>query len=187
MVHYGTVLFFLCSTMTSAFCCDWLRHYAHVNERCLTLLNEMGRQPSEHRRSPVPFPSKLYANISNAKAETKLLFIRDNLEQILHLYHSDNLSSSPEDRSKIKKLLECISRQIEGLKSCVSVYRTSNKELRRYYRKLRRRTMCCGSGPAHNELIRKEIKLHLQRLHILVNSMVVAAAASRRCNPSARL
>nr|AVJ47961.1 type I interferon h [Siniperca chuatsi]AVJ47968.1 type I interferon h [Siniperca chuatsi] len=167
MFSWTGLLFVLC-TLTPALCCDWLRHYGHVSNSSLTLVQLMGGQMTEEE-SPVSFPNKLYKHIQKAEVESQLVFIRDSLELILGLYRHDNLSSATWDTDKTEHFLLCIHRQIDGLNSCVSTNKQANYKLKKYYKRLEKSTLYRTGGSAASwELIRKETEVHLERLALLV-------------------
>ncbi|MEQ2182835.1 hypothetical protein GOODEAATRI_026336, partial [Goodea atripinnis] len=88
-------LFILCSVLTSALCCDWLNHYSDLRNSSIVLIESM--------------------------ANSKLLFIRECLEQIYGLYrHNDGVLPAAWDSVKTSDFLESINRQIVELDECVS-------------------------------------------------------------------
>ncbi|XP_023255101.1 interferon a3-like [Seriola lalandi dorsalis] len=175
-----TSLLVLCSVLSPALCCDWLRHYGHYSNISLTLIRLMGGQLTE-QDSPVSFPYKFYKHIRNSEVRSKVVFIRDSLVQISDLYRHDNLSSVTWDMDNTNRFRMSIDRQIDGLNTCVSTEQRADNSLRKYYRRLRTSTLDrTGAGPASWELIRKETLLHLDQLDLLVNSIRSSAAASRR-------
>ncbi|XP_035525632.1 interferon a3-like [Morone saxatilis] len=104
--------------------------------------------------------------------ESQLVFIRDSLELISDLY--DNFTSSTWDAVKTEHFLIIIHSQTHGLNSCVSTKKRADNRLRRYYKRLARCTLDrTGRSAASWELIRKETKLHLDQLHMLVASIRV--------------
>ncbi|XP_071396618.1 interferon a3-like [Centroberyx affinis] len=172
------LFFFFCSAATPALGCDWLRHYGHLSNDSLVLVEQMGGQLTK-QECPVSFPNNLYQRIKKAEVESRLVFIRDSLELIAGLYRHGNLSSVTWDTGKTEHFLISIHRQIDGLNSCVPNNRKPDS-LRRYYRKLARNTLSeMGGSTASWELIRKETKLHLLQLDLLVASIRGPAAASR--------
>ncbi|GLD57859.1 interferon a3-like isoform X2, partial [Lates japonicus] len=116
--------------------------------------------------------------------ESRLVFIRDSLELILNLYHHDNRSSVAWDTDKMDRFLMSVDRQIDGLNTCVSTNKRADGRLRKYYRRLEKKTLyLTGGAPASWELIRKETKLHLDQLELLVAS-IRAATRRRRSTPT---
>ncbi|XP_063326991.1 interferon a3-like [Pelmatolapia mariae] len=183
MVTWTGLLFVLCGALTSALCCDWLTHYKQPSKEARDLLTRMGDQlteqhPSVHR---VRFPKHLYKQIKNSEVESKLVFIRDSLQLIFCLYRHGNLSAAPWGTDKTDGFLTVIHRQIKELSACVSTNSPANSRLRSYYRTLANSTLSCsGCSTASWQLLRKETKLRLDQLELLVASIRVPAAASRR-------
>ncbi|XP_018516925.1 interferon a3 [Lates calcarifer] len=179
----STVLFLLCAALAPALCCDWLTHYSRHSNISRTLILQMG-DPLTTEESKVSFPYRLYKDIRNTEVESQLVFIRDSLELILNLYHHDNHSSIAWDTDKMDHFLMSVDRQIDGLNTCVSMNKRADSRLRKYYRRLEKRTLyLTGGAPASWELIRKETKLHLDQLELLVAS-IRAATRRRRSTPT---
>ncbi|KAL3986443.1 chorion-specific transcription factor GCM [Sarotherodon galilaeus] len=183
MVTWTGLLFVLCGALTSALCCDWLTLYKHPSKEARDLLTLMGDQLTEQHPSvhPVRFPKHLYKQMRNSEVESKLVFIRDSLQLIFCLYHHDNLSAAPWGVDKTEGFLTVIHRQITELSACVSTNSPANSRLRSYYRTLANSTLSCsGCSTASWQLLRKETKLRLDQLELLVASIRVPASASRR-------
>ncbi|KAI3359466.1 hypothetical protein L3Q82_013768, partial [Scortum barcoo] len=140
MFSWTGLLFVLCGALTPVLCCDWLRHYGHISNASLTLIQLMGGQLTK-QESPVSFPYKLYTRIRNAEVESQLVFIRDSLEQISDLYLHNNHSSVTWDTNKMEHFLMSIHRQTDGLKGCVSTKSRADSRLRKYYRRLAKSTL----------------------------------------------
>ncbi|XP_036945276.1 interferon a3-like isoform X1 [Acanthopagrus latus] len=171
MFSWTSLLFVLCSSLTPVLCCDWLTQYTHLSNTSLNHIRRMGGQLT-YQQSPVPFPDKLYRRIWMAKVESQLVFVRDSLELISDLYQHDNLSSATWDTIETEHFLTVIDRQIDGLNTCVSTNSSADSRLRKYYRRLETCTVYrTGGSTVSWELIRKETKLHLERLHMLVASI----------------
>uniref|UniRef100_A0A8C3G062 Uncharacterized protein n=1 Tax=Cyclopterus lumpus TaxID=8103 RepID=A0A8C3G062_CYCLU len=182
MISWTSLLvFLLCSAVTPSLGCDWLRNYGHLSNTSLTLIQHMGGQLTDEE-SPVSFPYRLYQCIKSDEMESQLAFARDSLELIAGLYRHENRSSATWDTDETERFLMTIDRQTDVLKSCVS-----NSRLRRYYRRLVKSTLYrTGGSPASWELIRKESKLHLDQLDLLVGFVVDSATDSRRRSTDSR-
>ncbi|XP_028311832.1 interferon phi 1 [Gouania willdenowi] len=174
-----TLLF--AATLTPALCCHWLNHdYHHLNSESITQLERMGGGAISMSKSLLPFPYILYERMERAEVSTQLVFIRDNMELILGLYRHDNLSSASWDPVSTEHFLVSIGRQRDEISSCVSVDLRADCRLRRYYNKLRRRTLSLtGGSVASWEFIRTETKHHLDQMQMLVNDMLTAASGRR--------
>uniref|UniRef100_UPI0037E97CC0 interferon a3-like n=1 Tax=Semicossyphus pulcher TaxID=241346 RepID=UPI0037E97CC0 len=177
MFSLTSLLFVLCSVLSPALCCDWLRHFGHLSGESQNVLELMGG-PLTEEQGPVPFPYKLYTRMCKAEVETKLVFIRDSLKQIANLYRHENLTSVTWDTDKMDQFRAIIDRQTEELNSCVSTTRRADRKLRNYFRRLKRCTLDrTGGSAACWELIRKETKEHLALLDVLVNSIKAPGGA----------
>uniref|UniRef100_A0A3Q2PE48 Uncharacterized protein n=1 Tax=Fundulus heteroclitus TaxID=8078 RepID=A0A3Q2PE48_FUNHE len=161
-------IFFLCSVLTSALCCDWLSHHSHLRNTSMVLIKEMVKSCSSH------LSVRLQVN-------SQLLFIRDSLRHIYDLYRYNALPADW-DAVKTKDFLESINRQIVELDQCVtSAAQTQpalklNKKLKRYYKLLKNRIQNqYGNSKDGWELLRNETKNHLLRLDLLGNLLQAAS------------
>uniref|UniRef100_A0A3B4GNT4 Interferon a3-like n=1 Tax=Pundamilia nyererei TaxID=303518 RepID=A0A3B4GNT4_9CICH len=169
MVTWTGLLFILCGTLTSALCCDWLTHYKAPMEEARGFLTRM--VSTDACSSPLSL---------SLQVDSKLVFIRDSLQLIFCLYRHDNLSAAPWGADKTEGFLTVIHRQIMELSACVSTNSPANSRLRSYYRTLANILCVQGCSTASWQLLRKETKLRLEQLELLVASIRVPAAASRR-------
>uniref|UniRef100_A0A8D3AJ02 Uncharacterized protein n=1 Tax=Scophthalmus maximus TaxID=52904 RepID=A0A8D3AJ02_SCOMX len=140
-----TSIFVLCSVLTPALCCNWLRHYIYYSNVSLTHLRRMGDQLTE-QESPVSFPYRLYTRIRNTEVESQLVFIRDSLDRISDLYRHDSLSSVTWDTDTTHHFRMSVGKMIDGLNTCVSPNKQTDNRLRKYYRRLSRSTLYCTGG-----------------------------------------
>ncbi|XP_035769985.1 uncharacterized protein LOC118455345 [Neolamprologus brichardi] len=91
------------------------------------------------------------------------------------------ISASPPFTSSQSLLFISASPPPRASSSSVSTNSPANSRLRSYYRTLANSTLSCsGCGTASWQLLRKETKLRLEQLELLVASIRVPAAASRR-------
>ncbi|XP_034566443.1 interferon a3-like [Notolabrus celidotus] len=125
MSSWSGLFFVLCSVLTPALCCDWVRHFGRLNGESLNLIQNMGG-PLTEQQSPVPFPYRLYEHIHKEKVEAQLVFIRDSLIMISDLYDHDNLTSVTWNNITMEHFLSNIHRQTVELNSCVSSNRQVN-------------------------------------------------------------
>ncbi|XP_033181988.1 interferon phi 1 [Anabas testudineus] len=186
MITCTTLLFVLCSVLTPALCCNWLKHYHHHSNNSLTLIRLMGG-PLMDVMSPVPFPYKFYKDIRNTnEVKTQLVFVRDSLKHIFELYHRGNLSSVAWDTNHTHPFLQSIHRQTDELSQCVSkhitlqlllvfslqlpLYLIPNEQIYCMYRDVVITPVLFVQGWSSGswELIRKETKRHLDHLDLLV-------------------
>ncbi|CAJ1075522.1 interferon a3-like [Xyrichtys novacula] len=125
MSSWSGLFLVLCSILTPAFSCDWLRHFGRLNGESLKLVQLMG-DPLTEERIGVPFPYRLYSSIRKEEVESQLVFIRDSLIMITDLYCHENLTSVPWDHIKMEQFLGTIHRQKVELNRCVSINRQVN-------------------------------------------------------------
>uniref|UniRef100_A0A665WNG7 Interferon a3-like n=1 Tax=Echeneis naucrates TaxID=173247 RepID=A0A665WNG7_ECHNA len=153
-------LLVLCSTLSPALCCDWLRHYGHYSNMSLSLLRLMGGQVTE-QESPVPFPYRFYISIRTTEVRSQVVFVRDSLVQIADLYRHGNLSSVTWDTDRTNGFRMSLDRQIDELRTLTVALSVALTVV-----------LCLqGGGSAYWQLIRKETQLHLEQLDLLVNSI----------------
>uniref|UniRef100_A0A3Q3GNA0 Interferon a3-like n=1 Tax=Labrus bergylta TaxID=56723 RepID=A0A3Q3GNA0_9LABR len=179
MSRLTCLLFVLCSVLTPTLGCDWIsRRFGHLSGLSLDLIQHMGG-PLTKQPSPVRFPDRLYSRVRKAEVESQLVFIRDSLDLISGLYHHDNLTSVTWNTKKLEDFQAIIHRQAEELSRCKTNYK---RQLRNYYRRLSCTLNRTGGSAASWELIRKETKLNLDHLDVLVSFIKASGAASRRRN-----
>ncbi|XP_071029419.1 interferon a3-like [Oncorhynchus clarkii lewisi] len=152
-------------------CCDWIRHhYGHLSAECLSLLDQMGGDITK-QNAPVPFPTSLYRHIDDAEFEDKVIFLKETIYQITKLFDG-NMKSVTWDKKNLDDFLNILERQLENLNSCVSPAMKPERRLKRYFKKLNSKVLRKMNYSAQAwELIRKEMKRHLQRLDILAAQM----------------
>ncbi|KAF7657417.1 hypothetical protein LDENG_00026860 [Lucifuga dentata] len=92
----------------------------------------------------VSFPFELYKQASNTSAEDQLKFIVQVLEEMTDLFEQDWSSVSWEENT-VENFLNIVNQQVDGLHAC------------------------SHSAEAW-ELIRKELRIHLERVHMLAAS-----------------
>ncbi|XP_037113235.1 interferon phi 1 [Syngnathus acus] len=168
------VVFVLVGVLVPTLCCDWLKRYTDLSDRCLSLLRDLGG-PITNKEFPLPFPRKLYQQVKKSEAACKVTFVRNNLGHILDLYEQVNVSRVGWDADNLEELLIVVHRQKAELSACISPAKMEgcfSKELRHYYGSLTNATLNGTEGSSASwELIRSETKMHLQKLHLLVAAM----------------
>uniref|UniRef100_A0A7N6FDB6 Interferon a3-like n=1 Tax=Anabas testudineus TaxID=64144 RepID=A0A7N6FDB6_ANATE len=174
-------IFFLCLfvalyTSGSSLRCRWMDHkFRQCSENSLNLLETMANNSTNTTEdAEVTFPKDLYS-----QAEDKLVFTVQVLEEVSVLFEEDHSSASWE-KSTVEHFLSVVTRQAEGLRSCVSEkMNKKNKKLHMYFKRLSRHVL---EGKDHSaaawELIRKEIQTHLLRIDQLISSVLTKSATS---------
>ncbi|XP_041673417.1 interferon a3-like [Cheilinus undulatus] len=181
MPSWTNVFFVLCSVLSPALCCDWVSsRFGHLSGQSMDLILQMGG-PLTKDECPVPFPDKLYTAICKAQVDSQLVFVRDSLKLISHLYYHDNLTAVSWDNRKLEDFRSIIHRQVEELNVCVSPGEQMDRKLRNYYRRLTQSTLGRTGGSAASwELIREVTKRHLDRLDVMMNFIKESFANRRR-------
>uniref|UniRef100_A0A3P8VJA1 Uncharacterized protein n=1 Tax=Cynoglossus semilaevis TaxID=244447 RepID=A0A3P8VJA1_CYNSE len=140
MLMHSSVLVLL-SHLTVALCCDSLTQYSHYSSISLKLVDNMGGQLSG-QDPPVYFPYRLYRRIRCSREERQLSFVRESLELIFDLYRTNNTYPATWEKNTIQHFLISLERLMDTLDQCVSnKYQCRNIKLRKYYRKLIKRTV----------------------------------------------
>nr|XP_057905747.1 interferon a3-like [Doryrhamphus excisus] len=174
MARLTHVLVLLSCVLLRALCCDWLRRYGALSDRCLSLVQVLGH-PVEDRDSPLPFPRGLYKLARKSEVACKMAFVRDSLGHILDLYQEVDDTAAGWDADRTEELLVVLHRQKDEVAGCVSPGNSTcsfAEPLQRYYRTLAAAALNRTAGSnASWELVRGESKLHLQQLHLLVAAM----------------
>ncbi|XP_019721962.1 interferon phi 1 [Hippocampus comes] len=173
-VRRPEVILILFGVFVPTFCCDWLRRYTDLSDRCLSLLWDLGG-PITEEEFPLPFPRQLYKRVEKSQTACKVTFVRNNLGHILDLYQQVNTSRVGWDADTLEEMLIVMHRQEEELSLCVSRAKSDgcfSKALGRYYVRLTNATLNGTDGDSNMwELIRSETKMHLQQMHLLVAAM----------------
>uniref|UniRef100_A0A3Q1HPD8 Uncharacterized protein n=1 Tax=Anabas testudineus TaxID=64144 RepID=A0A3Q1HPD8_ANATE len=166
-------IFFLCLfvalyTSGSSLRCRWMDHkFRQCSENSLNLLETMANNSTNTTEdAEVTFPKDLYSQASKASAEDKLVFTVQVLEEVSVLFEEDHSSASWE-KSTVEHFLSVVTRQAEGLRSCIGSHK-KNKKLHMYFKRLSRHVL---EGKVTWELIRKEIQTHLLRIDQLISSV----------------
>ncbi|XP_061556502.1 interferon phi 1 [Phycodurus eques] len=172
LVARAQVVLLLFGALASTLCCDWLRRYTDMSDKCLILLRDLGG-PITEEEFPLPFPRKLYRLASKSQAPCKLAFVRDSLGHILDVYLQVDASRVGWHAGRVDELLHILHRQKDELSACISPAKPScfSPKLRRYYRRLTNATLNGTDSSARWELIRSETKMHLQQLHLFAAAM----------------
>uniref|UniRef100_A0A3Q2XNE7 Interferon a3-like n=1 Tax=Hippocampus comes TaxID=109280 RepID=A0A3Q2XNE7_HIPCM len=176
--EWTEVILILFGVFVPTFCCDWLRRYTDLSDRCLSLLWDLGG-PITEEEFPLPFPRQLYKRVEKSQVRPALTFVRNNLGHILDLYQQVNTSRVGWDADTLEEMLIVMHRQEEELSLCVCILSfrmrlilTPNDSLGRYYVRLTNATLNGTDGDSNMwELIRSETKMHLQQMHLLVAAM----------------
>uniref|UniRef100_A0A3Q2WI04 Uncharacterized protein n=1 Tax=Haplochromis burtoni TaxID=8153 RepID=A0A3Q2WI04_HAPBU len=161
-------------TAASSLSCKWMdQKFRQHNEETLNLLDTMvynSTNTTEDAEGEVTlaFPNHLYRQAS--KAEDKLAFTVQILEEVAALFEEDHSSASWED-STVRNLLNIVSKQAEEL-HCVSSLSVRTKM---YFKRLSDDVLKKKGHSAEAwEVIRKETKAHLMRAEQLASSLHTA-------------
>uniref|UniRef100_A0A8D3C1U6 Uncharacterized protein n=1 Tax=Scophthalmus maximus TaxID=52904 RepID=A0A8D3C1U6_SCOMX len=140
----------------SALSCRWMDHkFRQYSENSLDLLRTM-----VSGRLCVMF-----------KAEDRLGFTVQVLDEVVVLFEEDHSSASWEERG-VENFLNVVTQLADGLRSCVRVTKKS-KKLQMYFKRLSRHILERMNHSAESwELIRMEIQSHLLRTVPLVSSLL---------------
>ncbi|XP_061080999.1 interferon a3-like [Conger conger] len=170
-------LFILGSAQNFCKGCDWIQAehgFWRVSGESLSLINEMGGEMTDDK-VPVPFPRTLYRRIQKAQMDDKVKFLQTSIDQIIKLFHG-NLDAVTWNKLKVEHFLTLLDRQSRELQKCVSSPSKNEKRLNRYFRKLKKNVLKQRKYDAHSwELIRKEVRRHLQRLDLISAAMKTPA------------
>ncbi|XP_061081165.1 interferon a3-like [Conger conger] len=167
-------LFIICSAQDFCEGCDWIqRGFRLVGGESLSLLSDMGGDITDDK-VPVPFPKTLYRSIRNAEMDDKVKSLHEAIDQIIELFHG-NLDAVTWNMEKVEHFLTLLHRQSRELEKCVSSASKYERRLDGYFRKLKN-VLKQRKYDAHSwELIRKEVKRHLQRLDLISAAMKTPA------------
>ncbi|XP_034049614.1 interferon a3-like [Thalassophryne amazonica] len=171
-------IFFVCLFVSVSLSCSWMDHkFTQYSEKSLSLLDTMTNNSTNITENAevnsVAFPHHLYTHASAASAEDRLGFMAQVLEEVVVVLEEDQSSVSWE-KNPVEHFLNLLTKQVEGLRSCITrqSHKKMNKKLHMYFKRLSRNIKEMGRTAEAWELVRKEIKLHLQRVHLLAASLI---------------
>ncbi|XP_059180987.1 interferon a3-like [Centropristis striata] len=158
----------------SSLSCRWMEHrFRHFSEKTFKLLDTMANNSTNTTEDAevedtVAFPDHLYNQASKASAEDKLFFMAQVLEEIVSLFEEDHSAASWEEVT-VEKFLILLSRQADGLRSCIGSHghKKKSKKLHLYFHRLLHHVLERMEYSAEAwEMIRMEMKTHLMRAEI---------------------
>ncbi|KAG7459661.1 hypothetical protein MATL_G00213050 [Megalops atlanticus] len=118
-----------------------------------------------------PVPNPLYRRVSKAQVEDKITFLSETFDQIIKLFNG-NLDAMAWNKQKLDHFLAVLDRQSRELKTCVPSSRKYEKRLTRYFSKLKKDVLKQRNFDSPSwELVRKEVRRHLQRLDLISASV----------------
>ncbi|XP_029383897.1 interferon a3-like [Echeneis naucrates] len=180
-------IFFVCLFVAlysagSSLRCNWMDHkFRQYSENCLDLVDSMAHnsdnsiEDAVEAENIVAFPNDLYSLAFRASAEDKIGFVVQTLDEVVELFEEDHSSASWEDKP-LRDLLNIVTQQAEGLRSCIGGHsHKKNKKLHLYFKRLTRNVLKEMGHTAESwELIRREIKAHLMRADQLLSPLLHA-------------
>ncbi|XP_074519627.1 interferon phi 4 [Halichoeres trimaculatus] len=163
----------------SALSCRWMDHkFREFSKNSLDLLDTMASNSTNSTedaegRLTVAFPHELYSQASQAAAADKVSFTVQILDETMSLFRQNHSSASWEEKT-VDNFLGVVSRQADGLRSCIQSHghKKQNKKLNVSFRRLRNVLQQKGQGAEVWELIRKEVKSHLIEADQLISSLL---------------
>ncbi|KAK2820659.1 hypothetical protein Q5P01_023618 [Channa striata] len=125
----------------------------------------------------VTFPDDLYSQASKASDDDKLAFTVQVLKEVVVLFEEDHSSASWQE-STVENFLNIMTQQADGLHSCIrNNSHTKSQKLHMYFKRLSHHVLKNKGHSAEAwELVRKEVKTHLQRTDQLVSSLLNPSA-----------
>ncbi|KAK2820658.1 hypothetical protein Q5P01_023617 [Channa striata] len=177
-------IFFVClflalSSAAPSLSCRWMDHkFRQFSKNSLDLIDTMASNSTnttadDEEDVTVTFPDDLYSQASKASDDQKLAFTVQVLKEVVVLFEEDHSSASwPE--STVENFLNIMTRQADGLHSCIRSHsHKKNKKLHMYFKRLSHHVLKNKGHSAEAwELIRKEITNHVMRTDQLVSSLL---------------
>ncbi|KAK2820660.1 hypothetical protein Q5P01_023619 [Channa striata] len=178
-------IFFVCLFLAlcgaaSALRCRWMdREFRQLSKNSLDLIDTMvidstNTTEDDEEDVTVTFPNDLYSQASKASAVDKLAFTVQVLEEVVVLFKKDH-SSASWPKSTVEKLITTVTRQANGLHSCIKshIHKKKNQKLHMYFKRLSHHILeNMGHSAEAWELVREEITNHLLRTDLLVSSLL---------------
>uniref|UniRef100_A0A671Y0L1 Interferon a3-like n=1 Tax=Sparus aurata TaxID=8175 RepID=A0A671Y0L1_SPAAU len=152
------------NSAASSLSCRWITagKFKQHSEKYLELLDTMVSLCSQSL-DDVHWRTLLYS------AEDKLAFTAQVLKEMSVLFEEDHSSASWEENT-VENFVNVVTQQADELRSCVSLSK-KNKKLHMYFQRLSSHFLKkMGHSAEAWELIREEVKFHLERLYLLVTS-----------------
>ncbi|XP_060884499.1 interferon a3-like [Labrus mixtus] len=161
--------------------CKWMDHkFRQFSKTSLDLLDTMAHNSTNSTedaevKHTVSFPHELYSQAAKAAAEDKLSFTVQVLNEMETLLNKNHSSASWEEKT-VDNFLGVVSRQADGLHSCIRSHghKKHSKKLHMSFKRLSHVLEQMGDSAEAWELIRKEIKTHLMRVDLLISSLLTA-------------
>uniref|UniRef100_A0A8C7UA87 Interferon a3-like n=1 Tax=Oncorhynchus mykiss TaxID=8022 RepID=A0A8C7UA87_ONCMY len=163
MQSWTCIFLIICSMQSVCHCCDSIRHhYGHLRLYFMSVLIALVFQGGDITKQ-------------NAPVEDKVRFRNEAIYKITKLFDG-NMKFVTWNKKNLDDFLKILERQFETLNSLlfhfvrhVSPAMKPERRLKRYFKKLNRKVLRKMNYSAQAwELIRKEMKRHLQILDILV-------------------
>ncbi|KAM3591935.1 uncharacterized protein V6R79_009686 [Siganus canaliculatus] len=148
----------------SSLSCKWMDDkFRDFSEKYLKLLHSMANNSTNSTEDSETFPEELYSRAFNASILTETVV----------LFEEDRSSASWEEKTMDKFLMD-VTRQAEGLCSCIGSHghKKKNKKLHMHFKGLSNRILKeMGHSAEAWELIRKQIETHLMRVDLLLKPL----------------
>ncbi|XP_030256847.1 interferon a3-like [Sparus aurata] len=165
------------NSAASSLSCRWITDgkFKKHNERYLELLDTMANNSTnstEKKEVKDTFPRDPYKQAFNASAEDKLAFTVQVLNEMSVLFEEDHSSALWEEKT-VDDFVSVVTSQADELRSCIGSHghKKKNKKLHMYFQRLSSHFLKrMGHSAEAWELIRGEVKAHLERLYLLVTS-----------------
>ncbi|XP_041672194.1 interferon a3-like [Cheilinus undulatus] len=157
--------------------CRWMDHkFTQFSENYLNLVDTMAHNSTNSSQDAgVAFPRELYSQVSKAAAEDKVSFTVQVLNEVETLFNKNHSLASWEEKTA-DDFIGVVNQQAEGLHSCIRSHshKKHKKKLHMSFKRLSHVLDTMGHGAESWELIRKEVKAHLQRVDSLISSVLNA-------------
>ncbi|KAL3051773.1 hypothetical protein OYC64_001912 [Pagothenia borchgrevinki] len=172
-------MFFVCLSLSlwtpgSSLSCRWMQHkFQQFSKNSLDLIDTMANNSTNTTvDAGVGFPYRLYKKASHASAEDRLHFLVQILKEMVVLFEEDTSKASWEENTE-ENFFQFLTRQEQGLRSCIGTHKKENRKLHRYFQRLSSHVLKKMDHSAEAwELIRKKMKTHLVRADLLASSLL---------------
>ncbi|XP_033963891.1 interferon a3-like [Pseudochaenichthys georgianus] len=172
-------MFFVCLSLSlwtagSSLSCRWMQHkFQQFSKHSLDLIDTMANNSTNTTvDAGVGFPYRLYTKTSKASAEDRLHFLVQILKEMVVLFEEDTSNASWEENIE-ENFLQFLTRQEQGLRSCIGTHKKENRKLHRYFQRLSSHVLKKMDHSAEAwELIRNKMKTHLVRADLLACSLL---------------
>ncbi|XP_033912941.1 interferon a3-like [Acipenser ruthenus] len=166
----GLCFLFLCLSQNISLGCKWIQNgeYKHKSSFSLTLLKDMGEKDMSEDVN-ISIPEELYKLHSKSEIDNKISILHTALGQILKFYKKSEKRTTW-DKDQLNQFMSLLHRQKLELNHCKTKGGCVGcKELKQYFKNLKRFLRSQKNSALAWEIIRKKVMDNLIRMELLAS------------------